>query len=79
MSNNRPTFVATFDDGEITRMTVYQCRVDALDVGRGVRLARHAYNSRKRTQAPPTLKTAHYENGEHAVLRTYTAEQLAKL
>jgi hypothetical protein len=84
MSNNRPTFVATFDDGEITRMTVYQCRVDELDVGRGVRLARHAYNSRKRnsrnrTQAPPTIKTAHYENGEHAVLRTYTAKELATL
>jgi hypothetical protein len=84
MSINRPIFVATFGDGEITRMTVYQCRGDELDVGRGVRLARHAYNSskrnsRKHTGTPPPIKAAHYENGENAVLRTYTAEELATL
>jgi hypothetical protein len=82
--SNSPTFVATFDDGEITRMTVHQRCVDELDVGRGVRLARHAYNSRKRnsrkrTATPPPIKAAHYENGEHLVLRTYTAEELTTL
>jgi hypothetical protein len=75
--SDSPTFVATFDDGEVTRMTVHQCCVNELDVGRGVRLAHHAYNSRKRnsrkrTQTPPPIKEARYENGEGVVLRTYT-------
>jgi hypothetical protein len=73
-----PTFVATFNDGEVTRMTVYQGRDDGrLDVGRGVRLARHAYCSRKHTETPPPIKAAHYEDGETgAVLKCYSTEDL---
>jgi hypothetical protein len=73
-----PTFVATFNDGEVTRMTVYQGEEGRLDVGPGVRLARHAYCSRKHTETPPLVKVAHYENGE-VVLETYNAEELATL
>jgi hypothetical protein len=79
MSNNSPTFVATFADGEITRMTVHQGRDDGLDVGRGVRLARHAYCSRKRVEKAAPIARAQYEDAEtRAVLKTYTAKELAE-
>ena len=42
MSSASPTFVATFADGEVTQMTTYTA-LDELDVTRGVRLARAAY------------------------------------
>jgi hypothetical protein len=83
MLRDSPTFVATFDDGEVTRMTVYQGEDGRLDVGRGVRLARHAYCSRKHAETPPPIKVGRYEardqNGEYLVLETYTAEELATL
>ena len=41
-----PTFVATFVDGEITRMTMH-CANGKLDLARGVRLSRQAYRVRK--------------------------------
>ena len=65
-------FVAIFEDGEITRMTAFQ-ETKALDLGRGVRLARAAYESRAK-KSPPII-AAHYErNGE--VLEHYRREQL---
>jgi hypothetical protein len=88
-----PTFVATFDDGEVTRMTVYQGREDGrLDVERGVRLAQWAYRSRMKLECDPrkpadtpAIVEARYEarckdgEGEYVVLETYTAEELATL
>jgi hypothetical protein len=55
-----PTFVANFADGEVTRMTTYTS-LDKLDVGRGVRLARHAYRSRT-GKKPPPIVAAHFEH-----------------
>jgi hypothetical protein len=40
-----PSFVAVFAGGETTRMTVFQAE-NTLNLGRGVRLARAAYESR---------------------------------
>jgi hypothetical protein len=59
MTNN-PTFVARFADDEITRMTVY-CEPGKLDVGRGARLAQHAYRSRMRRE-PPAIIAANFEH-----------------
>lgn len=64
-----PTFIARFADGETTRMTV-ATPLDALDVRRGVKLARQAYESRCK-RAPPAITEARFENGE--VLATYRA------
>jgi hypothetical protein len=68
-----PTFVATFADGEVTRMTVFTSCAK-LDMARAVRLARAAYESRMKQAAPPIIE-AHYErDGE--VLESYGREQL---
>jgi hypothetical protein len=68
-----PTFVATFADDEVTRMSVFTLR-EKLDMARGVRLARAAYESRMKQAAPPIIE-AHYErNGE--VLKSYERKQL---
>jgi hypothetical protein len=74
--NASPTFVAIFADGETTRMTVFQPG-KTLDLGRGVRLARAAYESRTKQKSPPIIK-AHYErDGE--ILESYEREQLDAL
>jgi hypothetical protein len=68
-----PTFVATFLDGEVTRMSIFTSR-EKLDMARGVRLARAAYESRKQRAVPPIVE-AHYErDGE--VLESYERKQL---
>lgn len=70
-----PVFVATFASGDgaiVTRMTVYT--PEGLNLVRGVRLARAAYESRKKQSAPAILE-AHFErNGE--IIESYTREQL---
>ena len=71
--NNSPTFVAIFEDGEITRMTAFQ-ETKALDLGRGVRLARAAYESRAKQKSPPIIEAHCEHNGE--VLENYGREQL---
>ena len=68
-----PTFVATFADGEVTRMTVFTSCAK-LDMARGVRLARAAYESRMKRAAPPIVQ-AHYERNDE-VVEHYTREQL---
>ena len=68
-----PTFVAAFADGEITRMTTFQSG-KTLNLGRGVRLARAAYESRTK-QMPPPIIEAHYER-DGAVLESYERKQL---
>jgi len=45
-----PTFVATFADGEVTRMSTFTS-LAKLDVDRGMRLSLYAYESRIRARA----------------------------
>jgi hypothetical protein len=75
IASKSPTFVATFGSGDntvITRMTIFTPK--ELDLTRAIRVARAAYESRKK-QPAPAITTAHFErNGE--VLRTYTREEL---
>jgi hypothetical protein len=54
-----PTFVATFADDEVTRMTTFQSG-KTLNFVRGVRLARVAYASRMKRKPSPIVE-AHYE------------------
>jgi hypothetical protein len=72
--NNSPTFVAIFEDGEITRMTAFH-ETKVLDLGRGVRLARAAYESRAKQKSPPII-AAHYERNSE-VLKKHGREQLS--
>jgi hypothetical protein len=57
-----PTFVAHFADSQITRLTTY-CESGKLNVGRGVRLAQHAYRSRMK-QDPPAIVAASFEHND---------------
>jgi hypothetical protein len=75
-----PTFVAHFADGEVTRMTTFTLR-DPLDVGRGVRLARHAYRARKNLKPAaetPAIVEARFEQ-DGGTLATYGAVTLATI
>jgi hypothetical protein len=75
VASKSPVFVATFGSGDgvvVTRMTTFI--PGKLDLARGARLARAAYESRKK-QPAPAITTAHFErDGE--VLETYTREEL---
>jgi hypothetical protein len=53
-----PTFVAQFADGVTTRMTCH-CTPDHLDLARGVKLSRAAYESRIR-KSPPAIAEARF-------------------
>jgi hypothetical protein len=68
-----PTFVATFVDGVVTRMTVFTTP-DNLDVERGKKLARYAYESRTK-KTPPAFVKAHFEQGG-VVFKAYSAVEL---
>jgi hypothetical protein len=68
-----PTFVVTFADGEVTRMTVFTTP-DDLDVERGKKLARYAYESRTK-KTPPAFLKAHFEHAG-VVFRAYSAGEL---
>jgi hypothetical protein len=68
-----PTFVATFVDGEVTRMTVFTTP-DDLDVERGKKLARYAYESRTK-KTPPALLKAHFEQAGQ-VFKAHSAVEL---
>ena len=72
-----PTFVARFADGQTTRMTTHT-PLTKLDMGRGVRLSRHAHSSRVRKD-PPVILEARFESADGEVLAEYTQEQLAKV
>jgi hypothetical protein len=71
-----PTFVAQFADGEVTRMSVFS-QPSKLAIGRGVRLAQHAYRSRTRKKRGSIVGARFEQDG--AVLAEYTAEQLAEV
>ena len=56
-----PVFVATFADGELTRMTTHhEPDRKSFDLARGIRLARAAYESRTGRTAPAITK-AHFK------------------
>lgn len=73
-----PVFVATFndDDGTQTRMTVWHDpEHKTLNLDRGIRLAQHAYRSRKGRE-PPLIVAGRFEcDGE--ILASYTVSELA--
>ena len=68
-----PIFVATFADKVCTRMSIY-CP-DDLDLERGKRLARYAYESRTGKPAASFTK-AHFEDTNGQVLMSYSAIEL---
>ena len=71
-----PTFVATFEDGVVTGMTVFTVFTtpDDLDVERGKKLARYAYESRTK-RPPPAFLKAHFEQAG-VVFKAYSAVEL---
>ena len=56
------TFMATFADGVVTRMTTH-CPNGRLDLGRGVRLARAAWGARKKARARKAERNCIIMNG----------------
>jgi hypothetical protein len=90
MSKQSPTFVATFADGEVTRMSVYHADGCAtFDLRRGIRLAMAAYDARARRRdtalgfdgtpvTVPAIVKAHFEDVGHepVVLAEYDEAQI---
>ena len=70
-----PTFVATFADGAVTRMSVYAEDATAPDLERAKTLARYAYRSRT-GKRPPAFIKAHFEQVDGTVLVSYSAIEL---
>jgi hypothetical protein len=68
-----PTFVAVFADGAVTRLSTFQSG-KTLNLARGVRLARAAYESRTKQKSSPIIE-AHYER-EGEMLESYEHERL---
>lgn len=58
-----PTFVATFADGQVTRMSTYT-DLAKLDVDRGMRLARAAYESRTKRPAAEIVAASFERDGQ---------------
>ena len=69
-----PIFVATFVDEVCTRMSI-NCTPGDLDLERGKRLARYAYESRMGKPAASFTK-AHFEDTNGQVLMAYSAIEL---
>jgi hypothetical protein len=74
MMSTSPIFVATFADKVCTRMSIY-CTPGDLDLERGNRLARYAYESRTGKPAAWFTK-AHFEDTNGQVLMSYSAIEL---
>jgi hypothetical protein len=78
-----PTFVATFADGQVTRMTICTA-LENLDVDRGLRISRAAYEARARRPGerlhpiPPPIVRAHFEQADK-VLAHYSPDALGAL
>jgi len=73
---NSPIFVATFNDSTETRMTVWHDpERKTLNLDRGIRLAQHAYRSRKQ-QEPPLIVAARFEC-DAEIVASYTASDFA--
>jgi hypothetical protein len=74
MMSTSPIFVATFVDEVCTRMSI-NCTPGDLDLERGKRLARYAYESRMGKPAASFTK-AHFEDTNGQVLMAYSAIEL---
>jgi hypothetical protein len=79
--SDSPTFIATFDDGEVTRMTIYHAS-GRKTIDLKIALSRAAYASRKPGHAPiPAIVEAHFEErleDSDVVLEKYDSKQLAE-
>jgi hypothetical protein len=71
-----PTFICNFSDGEQTRMTVHYGK--GLDMARGVKLARYAYESRMGRTSPAMLSATFVSSDDGRTLMSYTGDELAK-
>ena len=73
-----PTFVATFEDGQVKRMSTFTTLTE-LDVERGVRLSHAAYEARAQRLGwlypVPSIVGAHFEQGG-MILAVYSADAL---
>jgi hypothetical protein len=74
--NESPTFIAEFADGEVTKMTTFSS-IKKLDVERGIRLAKHAYEQRTGKE-PPAMVAARFEQ-DGQLLASYSAVDLDDL
>ena len=74
--HDRPIFICNFMDGQKTRMTVHCGK--GLDVARGVKLARSAYESRN-GKRQPEIVSGQFVSSEGEKLMTYTGDELANL
>ena len=70
-----PVFVATFNDGTQIMTIWHDAEHKALNLDRGIRLAQHAYRSR-RGQEPLPIVTARFEC-DRQILASYTASELS--
>jgi hypothetical protein len=70
-----PTFVATFADGAVTRMSVYAEDATKPDLERGKKLARYAYESRT-GRKPSAFTKAHFEKEDGTILVSYSSIEL---
>jgi hypothetical protein len=70
-----PTFICNFADGEQTRMTVHCPK--GLDIVRGVKLARYAYESRTGKTPPAMLGATFVSSDDGQSLMAYGADELA--
>jgi hypothetical protein len=71
-----PTFICNFADGEVTRMTVHCSSRKGLDLTRGIRLARYAYESRKGQAPPAMLRATFVSSDDGRQLMSYDADEL---
>lgn len=70
-----PTFVAPFADGITTRMTCH-CTSDHLDLARGMKLSRAAYESRTRKSPPAIVKARFVKPFSDETIKSYSHTEL---
>jgi hypothetical protein len=70
-----PTFVAQFADGVTTRMTCH-CTLDHLDLARGMKLSRAAYESRTRNSPPAIVKARFVKPFSDETIKSYGRAEL---
>jgi hypothetical protein len=73
--SSSPTFVAKFADGVVTRMTCH-CEPDQLDVQRGIKLSRFAYETRTKKPPPLIVEGRFVEPFTDTVIKAYAAAEL---
>jgi hypothetical protein len=77
-STTSPTFIARFEDGQVTRMTAY-CENGKLDLKRSIALARAAYEKRAGKPPPSIVAAKFVELGYNdTMLKEYDAKALGE-